>query len=98
MKKYIPIEHPDWLYKMNFKCLKRPEMDVSIGRARILGECVRTLKSSKSLFHSSATLFFISIKQDCYFFLKRDEHTSKRMMRGMMSSIVQIPLIWSNWS
>ena len=38
-KKYEPIDHPDWLYKLNFKCLKRPEMDVSVGRARIIGKC-----------------------------------------------------------
>ena len=66
MKKYIPIDHPDWLFKLNFKCLKRPEMDVSIGRARILGECFQLSRSSKSLFHSSATLFCF-IKHDCCF-------------------------------
>lgn len=73
MKKYIPIDHPDWLYKMNFKCLKRPEMDVSIGRARILGECVRTLIIK--VFISQLSYFILFFYQTGLLFLLKKRRT-----------------------
>ena len=47
-KKFSRIESKYWLEGLNFKCLKKPEMDVNTGNGEILGQChIYTYTDSK---------------------------------------------------